>query len=85
MAELISVCEVVEVRRWVRRAAARVVAANPDLALRFGHAVTLAVADRLGVGEVIAVDPFFAGHGVATRSGEVRSPVPRDPEGTVAP
>lgn len=67
VAELTCVCEVVEVRRWVRRAAERVVAANPDLALRWDHAVTVAVADRFGVGEVIAVDRFYAEHGIATK------------------
>lgn len=74
VAELTRVCEVVQVRRWVHRAAGRVVAANPDPALRWDHAVTLAVADHFGVGEVIAVDPFFAERGVATTSGEARPP-----------
>jgi hypothetical protein len=63
--DVAAVCEVVKMRRWLRRAAGRVLAANSELELRVDDAAALVVIERFRIGEVAMVEWSSTGHGTA--------------------
>jgi len=60
--DVLKICDVVPLRRWLTRCAARVERAHPELGRR--HAITVVLMRRWRIGEIASFDPFFAQHGI---------------------
>lgn len=62
--DVLRVCDVAPLRRWLTRAAARVERVHPELGR--GRATTLALMRRWRIGEIASFDPFFDEHAIPT-------------------